>query len=72
MEPTLSVYTSRLPQMGLVFLNLNNPSVSFLQNEKIRHALLLGINREHHCLAHHARTSHCCGWSHFAGFMGLL
>ncbi len=45
MEPTLSVHTSRLPQMGLVFLNLNNPSVLFLQSEKIRHALLLGINR---------------------------
>jgi peptide/nickel transport system substrate-binding protein len=45
MEPTLSVYTSRLPQMGLVFLNLNNPGVPFLQNEKIRQALLLGINR---------------------------
>ena len=45
MEPNFSVYTSRLPQLGLVFLNLNNPSVPFLQNEKIRHALLLGINR---------------------------
>ncbi len=45
METNLSVYTSRLPQLGLVFLNLNNPSVPFLQNEKIRHALLLGINR---------------------------
>jgi len=45
MESTLSVYTSRLPQLGLVFLNLNNPSVEFLQNEKIRRALLLGINR---------------------------
>jgi len=45
MEPTLSVYTSRLPQMGLVFLNLNNPSVPFLQDEKIRRALLLGMNR---------------------------
>ncbi|CAG1014634.1 Oligopeptide-binding protein AppA [Anaerolineales bacterium] len=44
-EPTLSVYTSRLPQMGLVFLNLNNPGVSFLQSDKVRHALLLGINR---------------------------
>jgi peptide/nickel transport system substrate-binding protein len=44
-EPSLSVYTSRLPQMGLVFLNLNNPSVSFLQNEKVRRALLLGVNR---------------------------
>jgi len=46
MEPTLSVHTSRLPQMGLVFLNLNNPGVSFLQNEKIRRALILGVNRE--------------------------
>jgi len=45
MESTLSVYTSRLPQMGLVFLNLNDPSIEFLQNEKIRRALLLGINR---------------------------
>jgi peptide/nickel transport system substrate-binding protein len=45
MEPNLSIYTSRLPQLDLVFLNLNNPSVQFLQNEKIRHALLLGINR---------------------------
>ncbi len=46
-EPVFSVYTSRLPQMGLVFLNLNNPTVAFLQNENIRHALLLGVNREH-------------------------
>jgi peptide/nickel transport system substrate-binding protein len=45
MEPTLSVYTSRLPQMGLVLLNLNNPTVSFLQNAEIRRALLLGVNR---------------------------
>ena len=43
-ETTLSVYTSRLPQTGLVFLNLNNPSVPFLQSEKIRRALLLGVN----------------------------
>ncbi len=33
--------------MGLVFLNLNNPSVLFLQNKKIRQALLLGVNRNH-------------------------
>ncbi len=44
-DPNLSVYSSRLPQMGLVFLNLNNPTVPFLQNEKVRQALLLGINR---------------------------
>jgi peptide/nickel transport system substrate-binding protein len=46
MEPNFSVYTSRLPQMGLVFLNLNNPSVQFLQSEKVRRALLLGMNRD--------------------------
>ena len=45
MEPAFSVYTSRLPQMGLVFLNLNNPSVSFMQSDKVRRALLLGVNR---------------------------
>ncbi|MBL8102803.1 MAG: peptide ABC transporter substrate-binding protein [Anaerolineales bacterium] len=45
MEPTLSVYTSRLPQMGLVFLNNNNPNVPFLQNAAVRRALLLGVNR---------------------------
>lgn len=45
MEPTLSVYTSRLPQMGLVFLNNNNPNVPFLQNASVRRALLLGLNR---------------------------
>jgi len=45
MQPAFSVYTSRLPQMGLVFLNLNNSSVPFLQDEKVRHALLLGVNR---------------------------
>ena len=44
-ESTLSVYSSRLPQMGLVFLNLNDPSVLFLQSEKVRRALLFGVNR---------------------------
>ena len=44
-EPNLSVYTSRLPQLSIVLLNLNNPAVPFLQNEKIRRALLLGVNR---------------------------
>lgn len=44
-EPGLSVYTSRLPQMGLVFLNLNNPTVGFLQNAVVRRALMLGVNR---------------------------
>ncbi|MDD2922893.1 MAG: peptide ABC transporter substrate-binding protein [Anaerolineales bacterium] len=45
MQPTLSVYSSRLPQLGLVFLNLNDPNIVFFQSAKVRQALLLGINR---------------------------
>ncbi len=45
MEQNLSVYTSRLPQMGLVFLNNNSPTAPFLQNAQVRRALLLATNR---------------------------
>jgi peptide/nickel transport system substrate-binding protein len=45
MQENLSVYTSRLPQMSLVFLNLNEPSLPFMQVANVRRALLLGINR---------------------------
>jgi len=44
-EPNLSIYTSRLPQLSLVFLNLNNSSVPFFQNANVRRALILGLNR---------------------------
>jgi peptide/nickel transport system substrate-binding protein len=44
-EPSLSVYTSRLPQISFVLFNLNNPEVSFLQDPKLRRALMLSINR---------------------------
>jgi len=42
----LSVYTSRMPQMGFVLFNLKNPEVAFLQDVKVRQALLLGLNRQ--------------------------
>jgi peptide/nickel transport system substrate-binding protein len=42
----LAVYTSRMPQMGYVLFNLNNPEVEFLQEPKIRRALMLGLNRQ--------------------------
>ncbi len=45
-DANLSIYTSRLPQMSLVFLNLNNPAVPFLQNANVRRALLYGMNRK--------------------------
>jgi peptide/nickel transport system substrate-binding protein len=44
-EPNLSVYTSRLPQISFVLFNLNKPEVAFLQDAKVRHALMLGLNR---------------------------
>ncbi len=46
-EPNLSVYTSRLPQISFVLFNLNNPEVAFLQNAKVRRALMLGLNRSY-------------------------
>ncbi len=45
-EPNLSIYTSRLPQMGFVLFNLGNPEVAFLQEPKLRRALMLGLNRQ--------------------------
>ena len=44
-EPNLSVYTSRLPQISFVLFNLNRPDVAFLQDPKVRRALMLGLNR---------------------------
>lgn len=44
--PNLSMYSSRLPQISMVFLNLNNPEVPFLQDPKVRRALMMGLNRQ--------------------------
>lgn len=44
-EQNLSIYTSRMPQMSFVLFNLNNTEVPFLQNAKVRRALMLAINR---------------------------
>mgnify|MGYP006287949171 FL=1 len=46
MEPELNLYTSRLPEMTIVFLNLDNPETPFFQNVEIRKALLHGVNRQ--------------------------
>lgn len=44
-EPNLSVYSSRMPQMGFVLFNLTSPDVAFLQEPVVRRALMLGLNR---------------------------
>jgi peptide/nickel transport system substrate-binding protein len=43
----LSVYTASLPQISIVLLNLNNAEVPFLQDAKVRRALLVGMNRSY-------------------------
>jgi peptide/nickel transport system substrate-binding protein len=45
-SPNLSIYTSRMPQVSMVLLNLNNPEVPFLGEPNVRRALLLGLNRQ--------------------------
>ena len=46
-DPNLLVYSSSLPQMSIVMLNLNNNQVAFLQNANVRRALMLGLNRDY-------------------------
>jgi peptide/nickel transport system substrate-binding protein len=46
-ESNLSIYTSTLPQLSIIMLNLNNNQTPFLQNANVRHALMLGLNREY-------------------------
>jgi peptide/nickel transport system substrate-binding protein len=46
-DPNLMVYTTSLPQMSIVLLNLNNNQVTFFQNANIRRALMLGLNRDY-------------------------
>jgi len=42
----LSLYSSRLPKLSMVMFNLNDSSVKFLQEQPVRSALYLAINRE--------------------------
>ena len=45
-ESGLNVYTGRLPDLTLLYLNLNDPKLPFFQVPTIRHALLAGLNRQ--------------------------
>jgi peptide/nickel transport system substrate-binding protein len=44
--PDLNLYTSRLPEMSIILLNLDNPEVSFFQDVELRQAMLQGLNRQ--------------------------
>ncbi len=45
-EPGLNLYSGRMPQLSLVYLNLDDPSLPFFQESEVRRALLMGINRQ--------------------------
>jgi len=45
-DPTLNIYSSRLPRLSLVLLNLDDSSAPFFQELEVRQALLEGINRQ--------------------------
>ena len=46
LEENLSLYTSRRPEMSLIFFNLDNGEVPFFQDLAVREALLTGLNRQ--------------------------
>jgi peptide/nickel transport system substrate-binding protein len=46
-DPQLSLYTSPLPQIGMVMLNTKSQDAPFLDNAHVRRALLLGLNRNY-------------------------
>jgi peptide/nickel transport system substrate-binding protein len=45
-EPNLNIYTSRLPALSMVLINLENSQVPFFQVVEVRQALLAGTNRQ--------------------------
>lgn len=46
-EPNLAMYAMRKPELSMVIFNLNNPEVEFFQEVEVRHALLMGLNRQY-------------------------
>ena len=45
-EKDLNLYTTRLPVMTMILLNLDNDEVNFFQDVNVRKALLEGLNRQ--------------------------
>ncbi|MGD2162359.1 MAG: peptide ABC transporter substrate-binding protein [Anaerolineales bacterium] len=45
-NPQLNIHTARLPHLGILFLNLENPVKDFLADKQIRRALMLAVNRD--------------------------
>ncbi len=45
-SPELNLHTARLPNLGIIFLNTQNPGKEFLANKQFRQALQFAINRQ--------------------------
>jgi peptide/nickel transport system substrate-binding protein len=45
-ETNLSLYSSRMPRVTMIFLNLGDKSLPFFQDKNVRNALMLGLNRQ--------------------------
>ncbi|HUF39825.1 MAG TPA: ABC transporter substrate-binding protein [Anaerolineales bacterium] len=45
-EPDLNLYTSRLPKITMVLLNLDRQSAPYFQELEVRRALLMSVNRQ--------------------------
>jgi peptide/nickel transport system substrate-binding protein len=45
-DPDLNMHSARMPRMGIVFLNIQNPEKEFFADRRVRQALLLSINRQ--------------------------
>ena len=71
-ENGLSLYSVRLPRLTLVLFNLKNPEVGFLQDKKVRRALLMGVNRQGLIDREMAGTGNSGGWPNLAGDLGIL
>lgn len=45
-QEELAIHTAREPLLTMVYLNLDNPEVGFMQNPDFRRALMMAINRD--------------------------
>ena len=45
-DEELNLYTARRPVMSMIFFNLDNRNVDFLQSKQVRTALMTGLNRD--------------------------
>ncbi|MFC2028570.1 peptide ABC transporter substrate-binding protein [Chloroflexota bacterium] len=73
-ETNLNTYSSRMPVISLILLNLQNPEVAFFQETDVRIALMQAINRQwivDHLLTGQAIVAHSPilpgNWSYFDG-----